>query len=438
MPQSSSNLLARLAQLASLARPGRLREAAQRAAAALERRRLGVETRVVTLEPLGPARGRVLFSYILDPFLLPTGAPLPHGHTHYWESREMAQAWVEAGFTVDCLHWTNRSFVPVAGYDVAIDVRRNLEHWVEHLPATCLRVLHAETSHWQVNNGNQALRLDRLAREHHLRLCPRKLVEPNRAVESAHALTLLGNSFTADSYAFAGLPTWRIPISAPTVYPWPAGRNLATARRHFVWFGSGGLVHKGLDLVLEAFAALPEHQLTVAGPVDRERDFEAAFWRELYHLPNIHTRGWVDALDGSLEALGREALGVVFPSCAEGGGGSVITCMHAGLVPLVSAGASVDVETAWGVRLDETSVAGLRAAVTELAARPLAELEAMARRSWERARALHTRGHFARRYREVVAELIPLAASRGALADRLPARPPSASGPAAAGGTATR
>jgi hypothetical protein len=47
------------------------------------------------------------------------------------------------------------------------------------------------------------------------------------------------------------------------------------------------MVHKGLDLVLEAFADMPEYHLTVCGPIQKEQDFERAYYRELYQVPNI-------------------------------------------------------------------------------------------------------------------------------------------------------
>ena len=37
------------------------------------------------------------------------------------------------------------------------------------------------------------------------------------------------------------------------------------------------MVHKGLDLVLEAFVAMPEYHLTVCGKVSSEKDFEDAY-----------------------------------------------------------------------------------------------------------------------------------------------------------------
>jgi|CXWL01.1.fsa_nt_gi glycosyltransferase involved in cell wall biosynthesis len=405
-PLRGAELRQRLRQRLRLLRPGRAWAEIGRVAAKLRRRISRPELRVAHLPALAPERGRLLFSYILDPFLLPADAALPHGHTHFWESREMATAWREAGYAVDAIHWTNGDFTPATAYDVCVDVRLNLERLKPLLPPSCLRVMHCETAHWRTNNTNQAARLARIEREHGVRIRPQKLVEENRAIESAQVATILGNRFTMASYAFAGHPIHRVPISTPATYAWPAAKDFARARRRFIWFGSGGLVHKGLDLVLEAFADQPELDLVVCGPVDRERDFEAAYWRELYATPNIHTLGWVDVLTPAFRDLCDHSLAVVFPSCSEGGGGGVITCMHAGLLPIVTPESSVDVDPSFGVELAAPTVEAIRSVVRELAARPPAELASMARASWEHARAQHTREHFALRYRQVVQLLL--------------------------------
>jgi hypothetical protein len=47
------------------------------------------------------------------------------------------------------------------------------------------------------------------------------------------------------------------------------------------------MVHKGLDLVLEAFARMPECQLTIVGPVRNEPEFVNVYRKELFHTPNI-------------------------------------------------------------------------------------------------------------------------------------------------------
>lgn len=389
-----------------LLRPRAVRGEVERVGRKLVRRARRVEERVVTLEPEGTSRGRVLFSYILDPFCLPPGREVSHDHTHDWESLEMARAFVERGYTVDAIHWTNLSFEPQHEYAVFVDPRLNMERLAPRLGAGCVKILHAETGHWTFHNEAQRRRLAGLAARRGLVLPPYKLIEENRAAEHADALTILGNEFTAGTYAFAGKPMVRVPISSPYLYPFPEGKDFEACRRRFLWFGSGGLVHKGLDLVLEAFAGLPGHHLTVCGPIARERDFELAFWRELYETPNIDTVGWVDVAGPAFRALAASTLGLVYPSCSEGGGGSAINCMHAGLVPVLSYEASVDVAPEYGRILEESSVAGVRRAVKELSARPAGELEAMARASWRHAREHHTREGFAAGYRRALDRIL--------------------------------
>jgi glycosyltransferase involved in cell wall biosynthesis len=194
-------------------------------------------------------------------------------------------------------------------------------------------------------------------------------------------------------------------VSVPRTYPWPAGKDFAAARRRFVWFGSGGLVHKGLDLVLEAFAGMPDFELLVIGPVRRERDFGRAFHRELYTLPNIETIDWVDVATPRFTGLAESALALVYPSCSEGGGSSALTCLHAGLIPVLTREASVDLDPAWGVELERATVESIREQVAGLAERAPSELEAMARGAWEWVRQHHTREVFAERWRGFAEDL---------------------------------
>src|SRR5690606_20306789 len=100
---------------------------ARRAAGRLLRRLRGVERRVVRLAPDAEPVGRVLLSYVVDPFLASSETAISIAHTQDWEAWAMAATWRELGFAVDAIHWTNDRFLPAAPYDVMIDARRNLE-----------------------------------------------------------------------------------------------------------------------------------------------------------------------------------------------------------------------------------------------------------------------------------------------------------------------
>ncbi len=363
------------------------------------------ERRIVRLPSQGARRGRALVSYIIDALLLDEKRPVPRSHTHYWESRQIAHTLTGLGFEVDFIHWTNADFTPDTRYDLVLDVRLNLERLAPLVGDDCLRIQHIETAHYRFHNEAQRRRLAALEERRGIRIRPQKLIEENQAIEHAHYGIVLGNEFTIGTYAHAGRPIYRVPMSAPCVYPEPIDKDWEACRRRFLWFGSGGLVHKGLYLTLEAFAGMPDHELLVCGPIHMERDFEAAFARELYETPNITTIGWVDVASERFRRITDSCLGVVYPSCSEGGGGSVITCMHAGLIPVVTWETSIDLGR-FGLQLEDASLDTIRRTVSDLSERPLEELQERATGAWRHARDHHTRESFTRTYRRVTEEIL--------------------------------
>jgi predicted GNAT superfamily acetyltransferase len=67
--------------------------------------------RVVTLKPRGVSRGNVLLSYITTPFTLLAEDQF-NGHTNYWETRDMARAFLERGYSVDVIDKNDTAFIP--------------------------------------------------------------------------------------------------------------------------------------------------------------------------------------------------------------------------------------------------------------------------------------------------------------------------------------
>ncbi len=344
------------------------------------------------------SRGTALISFWVDAFLLPPGKPIPVGHTHFWESRQIAYTWAELGFDTDIIHWTNRKFVPSKKYDVFVDVRVNMERLAPLLGDDCLRIQHIETGHHRFHNAAQQQRLDEIEKRRGVRLRPFKLIAENRAIETAHYGTTTGNAFTIGTYAHAGRTIHRVGISTPYLFPSPENKDFEACRRRWLWFGSSGLVHKGLDLVLEAFVGMPDHELVVCAPVDGERDFEKEYEQELYGTPNIRMMGWVDNGSPAFQAVIDSCVGLCYPSCSEGGGGSVIVCQHAGLIPLITYETSVDVHD-FGELMDDISIEGIRRHVRAMSDRPAEELRALALKAWNHAREHHSREKFTQGYR---------------------------------------
>ncbi|MFH7030251.1 MAG: glycosyltransferase [Heteroscytonema crispum UTEX LB 1556] len=362
--------------------------------------------RVVSLKPEQPSQGNVLLSYRIEPFFLKPGEPLPNDHTWHWECQQIARTFLDLGYCVDVIQFHNHKFVPQKDYAFFIDIRCQLERLSPLLNQDCIKILHSDTAHILFHDTAECNRLLALQQRKGITLSPNRFELPNLGIEHANCAIVLGNEFTINTFRYANKPIYRVPISTTEVYPWPEEKDFEACRKHFLWFGSRGLVHKGLDLVLDAFVEMPEYHLTICGPVNQEKDFEKAFYNELYNTPNIHTVGWVDISSPKFVEIANSCVGTIYPSCSEGGGGCVITCMHAGLIPIVSYQASVDVDDDFGVILQESSVAEIKNSLRAIASLPASELKIMARNAWEFVRANHTREKFVESYRKTVGKII--------------------------------
>jgi glycosyltransferase involved in cell wall biosynthesis len=373
------------------------------------RRRLGLPA-VVSLRPKKPPIGHVLLSYLTGSF---THSEPTSTHSNCWESRQIGQTFLELGYGIDVIDWFDRRFVPRRPYRFLIDIGCNMPRLAPLAGESCVKLLHATGKHWLFQNLAEMQRLADLFRRRGVVLEPRRQSPTGCAVELADCVTVLGNQMTADTLSYAGKPVYPIPPSPAAQFNWDDAKDFQRTSRRFLWLGSTGMVHKGLDLVLEAFAGMPEFELVVAGPVDAEPDFNNFYHRELYETPNIRTLGWIDVTAPEFAALVRGVSAMVYPSCSEGSAGSVIVGLHAGLIPIVSRETGIDMDD-FGVELKHNTIAEIRREVRAHAECSPIELRQRSRAAWQRARTYFTRERFAEAFRNVVLEWLeaPSAAIR--------------------------
>jgi glycosyltransferase involved in cell wall biosynthesis len=249
------------------------------------------------------------------------------------------------------------------------------------------------------------LRLLNLRKRKGIVLEPKRTMKPHHSYEYADYITLLGNDFTLSTFDHIKKPVFKIPISTNVVFPWPEDKDYENCRSHFLYFGGWGFVHKGLDLVLDAFAQMPDHHLYVCGPIHAESDFERAFHKELYETPNIHTIGWVDVNSSKFLEILTKCVGFVFPSCSEAMSGGVVQCIHAGLIPIISYESGVDIFD-FGVILKDCSVDNIKSAILSVSSFPAEKLKSMSRKAWQYARRNHTRERFAQEYSNAINQIM--------------------------------
>lgn len=373
----------------------------------LEKFNPSIQNQVIFLKPDGPVRGYVLLSYRVEMFLKKSGQSVPLYHPSWLISQRMAEIFVKFGYAVDVIANENKEFIPERDYAFFVDTRMNFERLAPLLNKNCVKILHVTTAHPYFHNAAEANRLMALQERRHVTVRSRRFMplKYSVAVEYADCLTV-PSEFCLKTFRYANKPFYVVPNAAELVYPWTEAKNYESCRTQFMWLGSHGMVHKGLDLVLEAFLEMPEYHLTVCGPVANEKDFERVYTQELYHRPNIQTIGWVDIGGPEFINLAAQCVGLVYPSCSEGSAGAVITCMHAGLIPIISNESGVDVSNDVGVILKNCSIQEIKEAVCRIAHLSAQELNERSRKAWEFARANHTMENFEIQYEKMVEKIV--------------------------------
>lgn len=113
-------------------------------------------------------------------------------------------------------------------------------------------------------------------------------------------------------------------------------KKYETARKRFVWFGSRGFIHKGLDILIDAFVELPELQLDVYG-IDKTE------MKNIMIPENVKICGMVNVMSCTfLQNVVEPCSYVVSLSCSEGMQTGLATCMMHGLIPIVTKECGID------------------------------------------------------------------------------------------------
>ena len=359
---------------------------------------------VVLLYPEDSPKGKVLFSYIIDGFLIEPGAPVMKTHTNIWQSIKMAETFVELGYEVEVIHYTNHSFIPQGNYSFFVDVRRNLERLSPLMNKDCIKIMHLDSANILFHNAAEAKRLFQLQQRRGITLRPQRFEMPNLGMEHADYATTTGNDFTVGTFKYANKKIFKLPSPCGIMLDRPE-KDWNRCRKNFLWFSSSGFVHKGLDLALEVFREMPDCHLTVCAPLGKDKDFIREYNKELYETPNIKTVGWVDIDSEKFIEITKNCGAMLHLSCSEGGAPSVKMCMQAGLIPIVSYESGVDVHD-FGFVLSDCSMANIRNIISHVMMLSQNDLQEKAHKVWEYARYHYTRENFEKEYRRVILEII--------------------------------
>jgi glycosyltransferase involved in cell wall biosynthesis len=287
-------------------------------------------------------RGNALLIYRTMPFHLEASHPAFNFHQSMIQSILIAKALDNKGFKVDITDHSRTEPPPAGSYDLVIS--HNCSEIPSKSPYKDARKIYlASGTEHRTHNLRQKQRIQ--AFEGRRGKHDVELVwdgEEMPWTDSADAIFCFGNERIAD--------TWRSRFSCP-VLPFqntairelrPLKRNWADARNHFLFLGSRQQLAKGLDILLETFARMPELHLHVCGHFRRDKVFCEIYKKELFYTSNIHAYGWVNVTGTKFKSLASRCGFTISATCAEGSPGSITNAMMMGMIPILPSEAGID------------------------------------------------------------------------------------------------
>jgi glycosyltransferase involved in cell wall biosynthesis len=371
---------------------------------------------VASVKHTGKKKGDVLFSYLTQPLTLSPNESLSDPHSNNWVVPKISQLFSERGYDVDVINWWDASFIPKKKYAVCIDIHNNLERFVSLLPSSCIKIQYINGSHWRFQNEAEEKRMMALESRRNVRFPMKRNVPPSDFEKYADFVIGYGNKTVHETFP---MPNGKkiIPLPVPTMeeYDFPEGKDFSRARKHFLWFGGGGAILKGLDLILEAFAELPDLQLTLIGPIFSEKEFCKIYEKEL-KLSNITVyKNPYKEKDDAMSKIGgkyvydviKECGAVLGMSASEGGGGATVQAMQAGVFPIVTPNTGIN-ESIPSIVLENPTVENIKETVKMFSNIPPEKLEKLSREVWSFTKAHHTKQAFTKEWGNFIDNIVKL------------------------------
>lgn len=348
---------------------------------------------------------RALLSYLVLPLLPPSRFRDRVKFSNRGIAQEIPRALNELGFKVDIINFDNLSWEPKRDYELFVGHGGINYEWLSRrLPEITKRIYFSTGLYWKEWNIRMAKRLYDITFRRASLLPPERFIRypEEYANHNADGIICLGNQEVAKTY---GMFPKVIAINN-AIYPNNSGNELDKdfdeGRNHFLFFSGRGNVHKGLDLLLEAFAQTDLH-LHICQHM--QVDFVNLYYSELTKFPNIHLNGFVKMRSRGFQMQAKQCNWIISASCAEGQPGAILECMGYGLIPILSESNNIDMGH-WGLSLKDCTIETIRDTVIQASLTDVNECRIQCQRVIKATKEIYSIENFRAAFIQAVKEIV--------------------------------
>lgn len=354
---------------------------------------------------------RVLMCHIPEAF----SGELPKYHTNFTECHTIARCFDRLGYSVDCASRAMQG-IDYEGYDVLFGINGN-----------------AFMGSFGASNGREPLRIfytvgaqlfysfattvDSIKHFHARH--GRWMLSAYRYVNStgmnyygyhlADEVICLGNTFVKDKYVqeyggeekFHFLPAFYFPCAIEN-----RKGDFSTVRRSMLWFGSSGMLHKGLDIAIDFAVANPSFTLHICGGNSAETEFLNYYKGALTGHPNIIYHGFVDIESRKFADIVNSCGILLNPSINEAGAASVLNVLgNTPMLPVYSTGSGLDLSE-YGIEVSEVIYDSFREALLTVDKMSLKEFASRANGVHKLVKENYTLEQYEQRMYEIIEKIV--------------------------------
>ena len=264
-------------------------------------------------------------------------------HTNRLECAVIVNYFIKKGYCIDLMSCSASNFdnIPSGYYDVVFGLGNPFTFACDKNPAA-KKIIYLTECAPSFSEKFEKERLDYYFERHGKKLNYERtfLFFNNDMIAKADYGLFFGNQWTVKPY-HEDFQRLQLQLISPSGFVNNLFKPKFSCRKHnkFVWFGSFGVIHKGLDILLDVFKDLPEYELIICGLSKSD------YWilQGYDGCKNIINKGFLDVQSNDFLTLVDEVPFVIFPSCSEAMSTAVLTMMLHGLIPVVTKNCGIDV-----------------------------------------------------------------------------------------------
>lgn len=323
----------------------------------------------------------VLISFSLSPFL----EGVKNEHTNFLECYTAAEIFHELGYTVDVINFDEELQIDYTKYNIIYGFGESLEKafYQDSAEQRIIKIFYGTGCNSTYSNKVSATRVIDFYKKCNI-LAPQssRVVAKSWRFQTlmSDLVIALGNDFVVSTYIIdnQNLNCKSLPAFFFDVYDINIqNKNFESAQKHFLWFGSSGLLHKGLDLIIDIFSKRTDIFLHICGASKSEIIFFNYYQPIIDKSSNIIDHGFIN-LDSELFREIMNTCGfVIFPSVSEGGCPATLNVMaNGGLVPIITTYCGLDLDQL-GFISDEISEQAFTELINKALAFPVGDIKNM-------------------------------------------------------------